>query len=38
LLVATLARNSVDMLILQFACVRAGAIFVPFNCDWHRPK
>jgi fatty-acyl-CoA synthase len=29
--VATLARNSVDMLILQFACVRAGAIFVPFN-------
>ena len=29
--VATLARNSVDLLILQIACVRAGAIFVPFN-------
>lgn len=29
--VATLARNCADMLILQFACVRAGAIFIPFN-------
>ncbi len=29
--VAALCRNSVDMLVLQFACVRAGAIFVPFN-------
>jgi fatty-acyl-CoA synthase len=29
--VATLSRNCVEMLILQIACVRAGAIFVPFN-------
>jgi fatty-acyl-CoA synthase len=29
--VATLARNDVNMLILHFACVRAGAVFVPFN-------
>jgi fatty-acyl-CoA synthase len=29
--VATLARNDVTMVILHFACVRAGAIFVPFN-------
>ena len=29
--VATLAKNCADMLILQFACVRAGAIFAPFN-------
>ena len=29
--VATLARNCADMLILQFGCVRAGAIFVPLN-------
>jgi fatty-acyl-CoA synthase len=29
--VATLARNDVNMVILHFACVRAGAIFVPFN-------
>ena len=29
--VVTLARNCADMLILQFACVRAGAIFVPLN-------
>ncbi|MEO8114623.1 MAG: AMP-binding protein [Phenylobacterium sp.] len=29
--VATLAGNSVDLLVLQLACVRAGAIFVPFN-------
>jgi fatty-acyl-CoA synthase len=29
--VATLARNDVNMLILHFACIRAGAIFVPFN-------
>lgn len=29
--VATLARNSAELLILQFACIRAGAIFVPFN-------
>ncbi len=29
--IATLARNSADMLILQFACIRAGAIFVPLN-------
>jgi len=29
--VATLARNHPNMLILQLACVRAGAIFVPYN-------
>jgi fatty-acyl-CoA synthase len=29
--VATLARNHANMLILHFACARAGAIFVPFN-------
>ena len=29
--VAMLARNSVEMLILQLACVRAGAVFVPLN-------
>ena len=29
--VATITRNSADMLILQFGCIRAGAIFVPFN-------
>jgi fatty-acyl-CoA synthase len=29
--VATLTRNAVEMLILQFGCIRAGAIFVPFN-------
>jgi fatty-acyl-CoA synthase len=29
--VATLARNADGMVILQLACVRAGAIFVPFN-------
>ncbi len=29
--VATLAKNCTAMLILQFACARAGAIFVPLN-------
>lgn len=29
--VATLARNSASLLILRLACVRAGAIYVPFN-------
>jgi fatty-acyl-CoA synthase len=29
--VATLAKNSADMFILQYGCIRAGAIFVPFN-------
>lgn len=29
--VATLARNCAEMLVLQLACARAGAIFVPFN-------
>ena len=29
--VATLARNSVDLLVLQRACARAGAIYVPLN-------
>lgn len=29
--VATLARNCAEMIILQQACIRAGAIFVPFN-------
>ena len=28
--VATLARNCAEMLALQLACVRAGAIFVPY--------
>lgn len=28
---ATLARNCPEMVILQIACARAGAIFVPFN-------
>ncbi|MFT4027252.1 MAG: AMP-binding protein [Novosphingobium sp.] len=29
--VATLARNCPEMVVLQLACARAGAIFVPFN-------
>jgi fatty-acyl-CoA synthase len=29
--VATLAKNCAEMLVLQLACVRGGAIFVPFN-------
>ena len=29
--VATLTRNDPWMVILQFACIRAGAIFVPYN-------
>jgi fatty-acyl-CoA synthase len=29
--VATLARNCVSLLVLHFACVRAGAIYTPFN-------
>ena len=29
--VAVLAKNCAEMVVLQFACVRAGAIFVPFN-------
>ncbi len=29
--VATVTRNSAEMLILNFACIRAGAIFVPTN-------
>ena len=29
--VAVLSRNSAQMLVLHFACVRAGAIFVPLN-------
>jgi fatty-acyl-CoA synthase len=29
--VATLARNAAAMIILKLACIRAGAIFVPFN-------
>ena len=29
--IATLSRNNADMLILQHGCIRAGAIFVPFN-------
>ena len=29
--VATLSKNSADMIVLQFGCVRAGAIFVPLN-------
>ncbi|HEV7714898.1 MAG TPA: AMP-binding protein, partial [Steroidobacteraceae bacterium] len=29
--VAVLSRNSAEMLVLHFACVRAGAIFVPLN-------
>ena len=29
--VATVAKNAADMIVLQFGCVRAGAIFVPLN-------
>ena len=29
--VATLARNCAEIMLLQLACVRAGAIFAPFN-------
>ena len=29
--IATVARNHVNLIILQFGCVRAGAIFVPLN-------
>jgi len=29
--VATIARNRAELLILQFGCIRAGAIFVPLN-------
>jgi fatty-acyl-CoA synthase len=29
--VATLAKNCAEMLILQLACARAGAVFVPYN-------
>ncbi|WP_114954122.1 AMP-binding protein [Sphingosinicella terrae] len=29
--VATIARNSAEQLILQLACIRAGAVFVPLN-------
>ncbi len=29
--IATLAKNCAEMLVLQLACARAGAIFVPFN-------
>jgi fatty-acyl-CoA synthase len=29
--IATLGKNCVEMLLLQQACIRAGAIFVPFN-------
>ena len=36
--VATLAKNSADMLILQFGCIRAGAIFVPFNWRLAAPE
>jgi len=33
--VATLSRNSIDVLALQFACARIGAIFQPLN--WRLP-
>jgi fatty-acyl-CoA synthase len=36
--VATLSRNSVAMMIVHFACVRAGAIFVPFNWRLAKPE
>ena len=29
--IATLSKNCAEMLILQFACIRAGCIFVPLN-------
>jgi len=29
--VAVLSRNRVEMLIIHFACIRTGAIFVPIN-------
>jgi fatty-acyl-CoA synthase len=34
--IATLTRNHPNMLVLQLACTRAGAIFVPFN--WRLAK
>ena len=36
--VAMLSRNSVDMLIAHFACVRIGAIFVPLNWRLAAPE
>ena len=36
--VATLAKNSADMILLQFGCVRAGAIFVPLNWRLATPE
>lgn len=36
--VATLARNSADLLILQLGCARAGAIFVPLNWRLAAPE
>ena len=36
--VATLAKNNADMLILQLGCIRAGAIFVPFNWRLAAPE
>lgn len=36
--VATLAKNSADMILLQFGCVRAGAIFVPLNWRLAKPE
>ena len=36
--VATLARNADWMIVLQIACVRAGAIFVPFNWRLAEPE
>jgi fatty-acyl-CoA synthase len=29
--IATLSKNTAEMVILQFACIRAGAIFMPLN-------
>lgn len=36
--VVTLCRNSVDMLILHFACIRTGAIYVPLNWRLAAPE
>lgn len=36
--IATLSRNSVDMLVIHFACVRSGAIFVPLNWRLAAPE
>ncbi len=36
--VATIAKNCAEMILLQFGCVRAGAIFVPLNWRLAAPE